>query len=609
LKTHLLLILIILISITASGQDLKKIRKVSFKGNRTISDSKLKEVLSIKSAGKIGEWLFKKEVDLFTMPLYEQDIERIRYLYQKEGFLNVNFHEPIIKTTSNNKIKIKFNIIEGEPIKITEIKFTVDSVLLYEEFLNKKLRRKISLRSQLKLNKRFRDEWFYNDQTFINEEFNNMGYAYAQVKHRMKVDTLQNTAKLNWIINKDKLTYFGPIVVQGNERAPEKKIMKQLQFDQGDVWSKYKIDETQKQIYNLAMFRVVSIKTLLSEEKPDTLPTLITLKETPRWTSRFGVGYGREDKFRTFGEVQYHSFITKTGRINLSAKHSGLEPYNLQLKLTQPAVIFPFNSFTINPFSIKQNEPAYRITRNGMNLTFLQHFSEYFNSSLNIYVEQVNSDSTIMSNLAWNSLSNNEITSYSKSGVAIGFIYSNGEPRLDPVSGFSLAINIKRNGTFIEESIPFWRSLVEYKRYIGIKPGLTLAVKGKIGMAKMQDNTELVPIEERFYSGGSYSVRGWQRSQLGPKDANGQPTGGNSLMEGSIETRYSIGPKLVFAVFCDAGNVWQESFQYQFNDIHYAAGFGLRFKTPIGPVGLDFARPIFDVQKRWQIHFNIGHPF
>ncbi len=596
------------ISISLNGQELRKIRKVKFKGNRTISASKLEAEINIKSASAIGEWLFKKEVDLFTMSLYEQDIERIKHIYQKEGFLNMNLAEPTIKITGNNKIKLTFNINEGKPIKVKQIRYTVDTLEKDEAFMSKKLRRKINLRSQLKENKRFKDEAYYNDQTFINEEFNNLGYTYAQVKHSMTVDTVHNTANINWIINKDKPTFFGPITIQGNERVPTKRILKQLQFNEGESWSKYKINETQKQIYNLGMFRVASIKTLISEEKPDTLPTLITLKEAPRWISRFGGGYGREDNFRAFADIQYLGFLTKTGRINLYAKHSELEPYNFQLKFIQPAVILPFNSFIINPFLLKQNEPAYTATRQGVNLTFLQHFTERFNSSLNLYVEEVHADSTIVIPMGWNSQTVGP-TSYSKSGITVGFIYFNGEPRLDPVSGFSLAINTKRNGTFIDKSVPFWRSLIEYKKYIGIKSGITLAVKGKFGMAKMQNNNDLIPVEERFYSGGSYSVRGWGRSQLGPKDANGHFTGGNSLMEGSIENRYSIGNRLVIAFFCDAGNIWRDSFYYQFNDLHYAAGFGVRFKTPIGPIGLDFARPIFDTEKKWQVHFNIGHPF
>ncbi|MCG8578414.1 MAG: BamA/TamA family outer membrane protein [Bacteroidales bacterium] len=609
MKTHLFLILFFVISISANGQNRQKLRKVKFKGNRAMTNSRLEQELSLKAVTRLGEKLSDKEADRFTMPLYEENLGIIRYVYQKEGFLDVQFAEPKIKVTRNNNVKVTFYIIEGKPIELKKISYTIDSVK-YEEFLSRKIRRKLRLQSQLKPGQRFRDEWFYSDQAFINEEFNNMGYAYAKVEHQLKVDTLNNEAELNWIINKNKLCHFGPIMIEGNERVPTKRVVRQLRFEAGDTWSKYEIDESQKQIYNLGMFRVASIRTLLSEEKPDTLPSLIVLKEAPRWTSRFGAGYGREDDFRVFADIQYLGFLTKTGRVNLYGKHSGLEPYNFQLKFTQPAVIFPFNSVMVNPFMMRQHEPAYSVDRYGVNLTFLQHFSERFNTSVNFYLEDVNSDSTLVDNAkTWLDETDSDMDHYSKSGISIGFIFSNGEPRLDPVTGYSLAVNVKRNGTIIQESIPFYRSLVEYKKYLGIKPGLTMALRGKIGYATMINNDGLVPVEERFYAGGSYSVRGWGRSQLGPKDDQGQPTGGNSLLEGSIENRYLIAPKIVFAVFCDAGNVWRDSFDYRFNDLHYAAGVSLRFKTPIGPVGVDLARPIFDSETTWQLHFNIGNPF
>lgn len=582
-------------------------RKVSFTGNATISSSSLEEELTIQSSSRFNERFFNREADRYSTPLYQENLERIKYAYQKEGFLNVQFNEPKIKVTGNNRVKLTFRIDEGEPVILDKVTYTVDSLELYQQFFDRKTQRKIRLQSQLKVNRRFRDEWFYADQSFISEELNNMGYAYAQVRYELSVDTVANKADLNWNIKKDKLTYFGDIELEGNERVPNKTIMRQLRFEPGDTWSKFEIDETQKQIYNLGMFRVASIKTLLSDDKPDTLSTLVVLKEAPRWTSRFGAGYGLEDKFRVFGEVQYLGILTKTGRMHLYAKHSGLEPYNLQVKFIQPAVGFSFNSVNVNPFFMRQHEPAYRIVRQGINLTLMQHFSERFTSSLNFYIEEVDSDSTIVSVKVAQDYSNKD--NYSKSGIAFGFIYSNGLPRLDPVTGYSVAINIKRNGTFIEESVPFYRSLVEYKKYLGIQQGLTLAFKAKMGLAYMSGSDELVPVEERFYAGGSYSVRGWARSQLGPKDINGQPSGGNSLLEGSVECRYSLTPKIVLAVFSDGGNVWQESLHYRLNDLHYAAGFSFRFKTPIGPVGLDFARPVFEKENTWQIHFNIGNPF
>jgi len=157
--------------------------------------------------------------------------------------------------------------------------------------------------------------------------------------------------------------------------------------------------------------------------------------------------------------------------------------------------------------------------------------------------------------------------------------------------------------------MPFFRALAEFKTYFGLRKGTVVALKAKIGGIKRMDDESFIPIEERFFAGGSHSVRGWSRSDLGPHDEFGTPIGGNSLLEGSVEVRFDLGRKMKFTLFSDAGNVWEDSFKYHISDLHYAAGAGLKMKTPIGPVGIDFARPVFDAEKGWQMHFNIGHTF
>lgn len=172
-----------------------------------------------------------------------------------------------------------------------------------------------------------------------------------------------------------------------------------------------------------------------------------------------------------------------------------------------------------------------------------------------------------------------------------------------------MALNTKTNGLYATRDMPFHRSLLEFKKYWGVSYGFTMAFKGKMGLAQSMDERDYIPPEERFYAGGSRSVRGWSRADLGPKDENGKPIGGKSLLEGSIEARINLSPKFIFALFMDAGNVWLDSFHYRLNDLGYSAGAGLRYDTPIGPAGIDFARPIFNEINKWQIHFSIGHPF
>lgn len=603
---RILFILFVSLSTLVYSQENYRVKKVKFKGNRTFNDLKLKEQISLKNTSLIGEKIFKKEVTTFSKALYDDDVQRLTLFYQKEGYLNFKCLKPTIEIRKNRKVKVVFNVVENEPVVVKQVNYIVDSTLLISESLTRKELKNIRLRSKLRANNVFKDDLCRQDQQLINEQFNNIGYAYSRASFFIDVDTLASEAILNWQITKGKLTHFGETYVTGHDKVPERRIRKQITYQKGDVWSKKDIDLTQKRIYNLGMFRVSSLKTAVTEEQRDTLPIQINIKEAPRWTTRFGAGYGREDKFRVFGELQKLGFITKTGRVNLYAKHSALEPYNIYLRYTQPAVFFPINTLMIYPFLKKENEPGYSVEKFGYNVSFLQNFTDNFNTSITFFYEDVKQDTIDVLNIVDNNF-NESI--YTKSGISLGFNYFNGEPKLDPVRGFSLALNIKSNGLYITREMPFVRNLLEYKKYLGVSYGFTFAFKGKIGGAKATDGSGYIPPEERFYAGGGHSVRGWSRAALGPKDDNGRPIGGHSLLEGSMEARLNMTPSLIFAAFIDGGNVWLDSFHYQLKELKYAAGVGVRYSTPIGPAGLDFARPIFGEGDTWQIHFNIGHPF
>ena len=133
----------------------------------------------------------------------------------------------------------------------------------------------------------------------------------------------------------------------------------------------------------------------------------------------------------------------------------------------------------------------------------------------------------------------------------------------------------------------------------------------KIGFAEPLHGGEEVPIFERFYSGGSASVRGYGRSRLGPLSTSDDPLGGRSLIEGSFELRQQFTEKIGGALFVDFGQVSLRSFDVPVDDLRFSAGIGGRYTTPAGPVRLDLGFPFRppNGDRAWQIHFSIGQSF
>ncbi|OGS11040.1 MAG: hypothetical protein A2386_00510 [Elusimicrobia bacterium RIFOXYB1_FULL_48_9] len=139
-----------------------------------------------------------------------------------------------------------------------------------------------------------------------------------------------------------------------------------------------------------------------------------------------------------------------------------------------------------------------------------------------------------------------------------------------------------------------------------------IASRLKFGFISPSRFTADIPIFKRFFSGGSYSVRGYGFQQIGPKDEAGNPLGGRYQIEGNIELRYPIVGKLKGIVFVDSGSIYQTNFSFNESELSYGVGTGVRYVTPIGPIGIDLAFPVLLRQinfDAYNFYLTIGQGF
>jgi translocation and assembly module TamA len=126
-------------------------------------------------------------------------------------------------------------------------------------------------------------------------------------------------------------------------------------------------------------------------------------------------------------------------------------------------------------------------------------------------------------------------------------------------------------------------------------------VRSALG-AMIVDNFDALPPELRFFAGGDRSIRGFDYQQIGETNASGGVIGGEYLIAGSGEYEHFFLQNWGAAVFVDGGDAFKSSF-----DLNVGAGIGLRWKSPIGMVRVDVARPVVsDLGDDWRIHLIIG---
>jgi outer membrane protein insertion porin family len=187
----------------------------------------------------------------------------------------------------------------------------------------------------------------------------------------------------------------------------------------------------------------------------------------------------------------------------------------------------------------------------------------------------------------------------------------------------------------------FIKTVVNASGYLPVYSSPFNSLSGKIKFGQIftyRGNSSDISLNQRFYAGGSNSVRGWASRELTPKDPDysgsnpsleelqallieGASEGGLFILEGSIETRNRIIGEIGAAAFIDFGNTWNSYKQFRFNEVAVAAGFGFRYYSEFMPFRLDFGFKIYDPnntnpfykKKFWsellQIHLGIGEAY
>ena len=276
--------------IHTSAQENYEVRKVTFRGNKTLKKDFLLNKMALNEVSWIEKKFTKKEPFLYSGELMKLDVDRLKRIYQSEGFLHV---EASIQNLNINEkkqtVKVVIEINEGEPVVIDTVRMEIvqnpDS--LNTDSLFKRFSRALNLNE----GERFRDEALKQDARFIEDAFRSLGYAYSSTDYRLRLKPDELATGIQYSVQPGPLSYVGETRITGNKNVSEDFIRKQLRYREGDLYDKSLLDRTRQNLYSLQLFRVVSV---LPEREPQTqkspIPVNIYIEEAPRISTRFGAG-------------------------------------------------------------------------------------------------------------------------------------------------------------------------------------------------------------------------------------------------------------------------------------------------------------------------------
>ncbi|HEX2968343.1 MAG TPA: BamA/TamA family outer membrane protein [Bacteroidales bacterium] len=594
----LVIVTIWICNIVSPAQNVHRVKDINFTGNEIIPDDELLGQMNTQPKKSIEKIFFWKKRPDFIKSVLDEDINRLSDYYNRNGFLSPEVSFTLDSSGSGRLISIKIQISENDYVTIGNVATQLTGDRITSALLD-------SLKPHLPVRQgeRFRDVDVYDSEKLIRRTFSDHGYPFTTVSHKINLNKDRLSASVDLETDAGKRSYFGDVTITGDSVIPERFIRKYVVFSKGGLFRQSSIDTTQQDIFNTDLFQYVVIASRKDSVQNDQIPVEIIVKELPRWKLEAGAGYGTEDKLRLAAEVTKINFLGGARRLIVNGKTSYFIPFSLDVRFIQPDFLTRKLDLILNPFFLREREINYKIDRMGGSIRFVYQFRNNISTHFSYSFER---DRLLELNDL--QIDPSELR-HNKSVFTLGGTLNSSNDPFYPSRGNKIDGTASLAGLGYSGAVHYYKIDLSYIRYLSFAKDVILATKLHAGFLETTRSGQRTPIEERFYLGGASSLRGWGRHRISPLSETGLALGGNTMAEASAELRFPIYELLHGAIFTDAGDVWYPSYHIDLKTLHYDAGLGLRVRTPIGPVRLDFASPVINDGFRLQFFISVGNAF
>jgi outer membrane protein insertion porin family/translocation and assembly module TamA len=420
-------------------------------------------------------------------------------------------------------------------------------------------------------------------------------------------------------------------------------VRRQLTYRRGELFQESKLRESQRKLYSLELFNFVNVEAVNPEKtdgngqesEADQIATRVTVTEGKHRKVNFGFGYGTEEKAR--GEVDWRhvNFFGGARTAGVFARYSAIDR-GVRLNFKQPYVFSPRYSFTASAQSWFSNEPTYDLTTIGGRLTITRDFGRVRRSVLGgkqatslaltyanewedyTITEEARNDPTFRDDLIALGLDPDTGSGRGRlSALMLDGVRNTTENLLDAKKGYLANVHLETAGRWLGGDFDYREVSAEGRFYQALGTRAVIALRARAGTI---DSTgpDVIPFFKRYFLGGATNLRGWGRYEVSPL-SEGLPIGGQTFANFSTELRVPIAGNFGAVLFVDGGNVWANPWDFNFNDLRYDIGPGLRYNSPVGPFRLDVGFQLNPIpgliingeeQKRpFRVHFSIGQAF
>jgi outer membrane protein insertion porin family len=565
-----------------------KTRSIGISGS-TLPDQGLKNVMALK------------EGENFNPDLIERDRETLQEFYQALGYLDAVIHEIGYKIDEQTgRADISVVVQEGARTLISSI-----DILGVQTDVRQRLLSDISIKIGDPYNEvNISDARFRIIDSFVNE-----GYLNFDVTVQREIE--EHKASVVFKVIEGTKVRIGKTVVAGNQQTQYEVIRREIAKDEGRPYSFKTLAEERRKLYKLGLFDEVEIEPFNTTDGVNDL--LLRVKEGNAGAYEFGIGYADYEQFRGYAEVSYRNLWGMNRQGLLRGELSSLQQRFIT-QYTEPWLLgypLPFRVMFLyedkKEISVPGRQVRYRIERYAASAGVEKQLTDKLKSDF-YYEYSIVRTSDVQPDVV---LSKEDIGTLAISSIRPSLVYDTRDNPFEPTKGIVAGLSVKIASSLLFSETDFVKITLYGSTFYRLHRRIVLALSGRGGMAYGYNGTDELPLVERFFLGGRFSVRGYEQDTLGPKGADNNPTGGNAFAMGSVEFRTNIGRGFSVVPFLDLGNVWVKVSDVKPSDIKYTAGLGLRYGTPVGPLSIDYG---FKLNKEksessGELHFSIGHAF
>lgn len=578
------------------GQQVK-VRSIAITGRSVFSKRKIRKMMETKKAGLLT---FITNSGSFDEYVFEGDLDKLTDLYYDNGYVTFKVTDKRVLLSEDKRwFDITIEIEEGLRYRIGDIDITGDTDLFTDKELFKALgmkKKRVFSRAQLKegLDK---VRYLYGDE----------GFAYAEVDTSTRLNPDEKTIDLNVTIAKKSPVYIERIDIRGNTKTRDKVIRREMELNEGDLFSATKLKHSGNNLRRLGYFEDMRINRSVGTT-PNKMKLDVDVMERPTGAVTFGLGYSSVDKMSTSASISQTNLLGTGLKLNASGSVSSsssryvigfTEPWLFEKPISAGFDLYKttkeYTDFSMDTdgFGLRLGFPLYkRTTRGYLSYRFEEVTIDDISPTATVTIQEQAGVGTL-------------------SSVKALIHHDSRDNFFFPSEGSVVRLSSEMAGGVLGGTSSYLKHEFSLKKLFPLRKHWTFSLKASGGYMHGFDNKE-VPLYERYYMGGINTIRGFESRSVSPEDpVTGELIGGLSNALLSAELVFPLFPeeKMMGVIFYDQGNSYEKDIAL--NDMRNSTGGGIRWFSPMGPLRLEWG---YNLDKRlgereslWE--FTIGGLF